>query len=74
MRLDNWVSSGQVTHGMAINVTAWSYAENFNLCVLADKKVLPDAWCFIRYFSEALDEYDQLAQKKRSAGETRSAT
>ena len=60
-RLENWVSSGQVTHGMAINVTAWSYAENFNLCVLADKKLLPDGWLFIRYFSEALDEYDRLA-------------
>ena len=60
-RLDNWVSSGQVTHGMAINVTAWSYAENFNLCVLADKKLLPDGWLFIRYFSAALDEYDRLA-------------
>ena len=60
IKIENWMSSGQITHGMAINVTAWSYAESFNLCVLADRKVLPDAWQFIKYFSEALDEYDSL--------------
>jgi WS/DGAT/MGAT family acyltransferase len=67
MRMDNWISSGQVTHGMAINVTAWSYADNFNLCILADKKVLPDGWYLINHFAAALDEYDQLARQKQNA-------
>lgn len=63
----NWISTGPVTHGMAVNITAWSYVDNFNLCVLADKKVLPDAWQLIDYFSEALDEYDQLSHQGRTA-------
>ena len=70
MRLDNWISTGQVLHGLAVNMTAWSYADNFNVCILADKKVLPDPWVMIGYFRAALDEYEHLAPQKDNAAKT----
>jgi WS/DGAT/MGAT family acyltransferase len=44
MAMSNWVSMGQIFHGMALNTTVWSYAGQFNLCILADRKLLPDGW------------------------------
>lgn len=60
-KLDNWISTGQVVQGLVINTTAWSYAEKFTFCVLADRKVIPDAWVIIGYFREALECYERLA-------------
>jgi hypothetical protein len=62
IKLDNWISTGQVTHGMVVNTTAWSYDDKFNVSILADKKVVPDGWPLLECFREALDEYDHLAQ------------
>jgi diacylglycerol O-acyltransferase len=60
MRVSNWVSMGQIFHGLALNTTVWSYADKFNLCVLADGRLLPDGWEFIAYFREAFTEYREL--------------
>ena len=35
-------------------MTMWSYCHNVNLCILADKKVLPDGWKLFGYFKEEL--------------------
>jgi WS/DGAT/MGAT family acyltransferase len=59
--LVNWISTGQILHGVGINVTVWSYAGNFNLCILADKKLLPDGWPMIDRFREAFTEYANLS-------------
>ena len=52
--LDNWFSTGQIIDGTCINMTMWSYCKNVNLCILADKKVLPDGWKLFDYFTEEL--------------------
>jgi len=67
MQLKNWISMGMVAHGLGLNTTVWSYAGQFNLCILADKTLLPDGWELIGYFREAFEEYRQLQQD--SAGE-----
>lgn len=59
--LDNWVSMGQIENGAAFNTTIWSYAGKVNLCILADKKMLPDGWLMARYYREAFTEYETLA-------------
>jgi WS/DGAT/MGAT family acyltransferase len=64
IKLDNWISTGQVTHGMVVNTTAWSYDDKFNVSILADKKVVPDGWPLLKCFREALDEYGDLAEPK----------
>jgi WS/DGAT/MGAT family acyltransferase len=53
-RLDNWFSTGQVFEGSSLNMTLWSYCENANLCILADKKAVPDGWVLFNYFMEEL--------------------
>jgi hypothetical protein len=37
-------------------MTMWSYCQNVNLCILADKKVLPDGWNLFGYFVEELEQ------------------
>jgi WS/DGAT/MGAT family acyltransferase len=54
-KLDNWFSTGQIFDGTCINMTMWSYCQNVNLCVLADKKVLPDGWKLFDYFVKELE-------------------
>lgn len=64
LRLNNWISMGMVAHGLGINTTVWSYADKFNLCILADKNLLPDGWELIGYFRTAFDEYLQLLEQQ----------
>jgi WS/DGAT/MGAT family acyltransferase len=73
-RLDRWYSIGQLWPGNGLNFTAWSYAGQFNVCVLADARRVPDAWELIAGFSAALQELVSLARdparrdKKTTAG------
>lgn len=57
----NWLSIGQVSGGLALNTTAWSYAEHFNICLMADAQVVPDGWLLIDYVSAELDTFRGLA-------------
>ena len=61
LRVKNWISMGQIFHGLGLNTTVWSYAGQFNLSILADKNLLPDGWELVSYFTEAFDEYAALA-------------
>ena len=54
-KLDNWFSTGQIADGSCLNITMWSYCQNVNLCILADRKVLPDGWKLFDYFVEELN-------------------
>ena len=66
MQLNNWISMGMVAHGLGLNTTVWSYAGQFNLCILADKNLLPDGWELVGYYREAFDEYRQLLRQTHS--------
>jgi hypothetical protein len=65
--MSNWISMGQIFHGLALNTTVWSYAGKFNLCILADRNLLPDGWELIGYFREAFDEYRTLLDNRSDA-------
>ncbi|NCF16675.1 MAG: wax ester/triacylglycerol synthase family O-acyltransferase [Haliea sp.] len=54
-KLANWFSTGQIIDGTCINMTMWSYCDFVNLCILADKKVLPDGWKLFGYFKRELE-------------------
>ena len=73
MKLKNWISMGMVAHGLGLNTTVWSYAGQFNLCILADKKLLPDGWELIAHFRDAFAEYRVLLDEKadRQAADTK---
>jgi hypothetical protein len=55
-RLERWFSTGQLTHGATVNLTVWSYVDQFNLCVLADAVAVPDTWELMADFRSSLDE------------------
>jgi hypothetical protein len=61
MKMINWISIGPVVQGMGINVTVWSYLDNFTLCIMADGKLLPEGWSMIEQFMKAFEVYEQLA-------------
>ncbi|MBV8348195.1 MAG: wax ester/triacylglycerol synthase family O-acyltransferase [Mycolicibacterium sp.] len=65
-KLDRWLSTGQLAEGAALNITAWSYGEQFNLCALADAKVVPNAWPLIAGFGASLQELLERADAHRS--------
>jgi WS/DGAT/MGAT family acyltransferase len=54
-KLENWFSTGQIVDGTCLNMTMWSYCQNVNLCILADKKVLSDGWKLYEYFTRELE-------------------
>ena len=60
MKMSNWISMGQVFHGMALNTTVWSYAGKFNLCILADHNLLRNGWELAGYYREAFATYADL--------------
>ncbi len=62
-RLHNWFSTGQIIDGTCLNMTMWSYCDNVNLCVLADKKVMPDGWKLFNYFVDELQTLVSLVNK-----------
>lgn len=58
----NWLSIGQVSGGLALNTTAWSYADKFNICLMADAKVVPDGWVLIDYIADEIAAFRKLAE------------
>ena len=54
--------TGQITHGATLNMTVWSYCDQFNLCVLADAVAVPDTWELVGGFRAALDELLAVAR------------
>jgi WS/DGAT/MGAT family acyltransferase len=68
LRLDQWYSIGQLAHGAALNVTVWSYIDQFNLSILADPTVLKDAWRLMHHFESSLAALESAAAANPGAG------
>jgi diacylglycerol O-acyltransferase len=67
LKLAEWYSIGQIAHGATLNVTAWSYVDQFNLSVLSDPTVLDDAWRLVKHFEASLTELEAAAKHPASA-------
>jgi WS/DGAT/MGAT family acyltransferase len=61
IKVENWFSTGQVFDGSSVNMTMWSYCGQANLCIFADRTVLPDGWKLFDYFCEELNVLIGLA-------------
>jgi diacylglycerol O-acyltransferase / wax synthase len=66
-RLQQWFSTGQVLHGATLNFTGWSYEGEFNLCVLASSRQVPNAWPLVEGFQVALNELQERGSAARPA-------
>jgi len=73
-RVDRWFSTGQITHGATLNMTVWSYCDQFNLCVLADAVAVPDTWELVRGFRTSLDELLAVARAQTTASPSPAAS
>lgn len=62
--VEHWLSIGHVTAGVGLNVTGWSYAGKFSICVMADQKVLTDGPKFLDYIKSSYQEYQELASSE----------
>jgi diacylglycerol O-acyltransferase / wax synthase len=71
-RVESWFSTGQLIPGITVNFTGWSYAEQFNLCVLSGSPTVPDAWELMAGFRKSLDEL--LAVARAAAPRDRALT
>jgi diacylglycerol O-acyltransferase len=61
LKLESWFSIGQIAHGTALNVTVWTYVDQFNLSILCDPAVVPDAWRLMAHFEASLAELETVA-------------
>ena len=62
LKLAEWFSIGQIAHGATLNVTVWSYVDQFNLSVLSDPQVLDDAWRLVDLFDASLAGLEAAAK------------
>jgi WS/DGAT/MGAT family acyltransferase len=62
-RMDRWFSTGQLVHGATVNFTGWSYAQQFNLCVLSGSPMVSDPWELIGGFRNTLAALVAAARK-----------
>lgn len=55
-RVDQWFSTGQISHGATLNMTVWSYCDQFNLCVMADAVAVRNTWELVGGFRASHEE------------------
>lgn len=59
-------SIGPVLEGVGLNITGWSYQDQLNVAVLADRKMVPDPWRLNDLLRDALLELSKLATEQRA--------
>jgi WS/DGAT/MGAT family acyltransferase len=66
--LESFFSVGPLTDGVGLNLTAWSYVDQLNVCLLACRESVPDLWFLTDCLRDALEEL------KKAAAETQGRT
>ena len=61
VRMHSWFSTGQVSEGMGLNITVWSYVDQFNFSFLACRELVPEIWDLVDGVIASLDELKALA-------------
>lgn len=62
-KVTNWLSSGHLPESVGLNITAWSYVDTLNVCLMADQKAIPDGKQFMDYLEAAIQEYRNLLEQ-----------
>ena len=60
-RMDSFFSVGPLTEGVGLNITAWSYVDQFNVCLLACREAVPDLWDLTDCLRDAFEELQKAA-------------
>lgn len=62
LKLAQWFSTGQIATGAVLNVTAWSYVDNFNICIMTDPEVVADPWQLMDGITASLEELANIVR------------
>jgi diacylglycerol O-acyltransferase len=65
VRVRSFFSMGPLSEGAGLNVTAWSYVDQMNVCLLACRELVPDLWALTDDLYDAFDELRKLAEEAR---------
>ncbi len=66
-RVASWFSIGQIFEGMGLNITVWSYVDQFNMSFLTCRDLMPDLWDLVDDIRESFEELKALAQSTKPA-------
>jgi WS/DGAT/MGAT family acyltransferase len=66
-KLSAWFSTGQIMEGMGLNITVWSYVDQFNFSFLACRELVPDIWDLVEDVKTSMKELNELADKHKAA-------
>lgn len=69
IEVSDWLSIGQVSLGVGLNLTAWSYIDRLNICLLANPPVIADGADFFEHIQAAFNEYSSMAAYNEPAGQ-----
>lgn len=67
MKVSEFYSVGPLFQGTGLNVTAWSYAGQFNITLLSAQNLIPDPSEFLDHVVDALHELTERARDKYSS-------
>ena len=64
-KVTGFYSVGPLSVGIGLNITVWSYVDQFNICLIACRELMPDVWKLMDAISESLDELVKAASAQR---------
>lgn len=59
--MESFFSVGPLIEGVGLNITAWSYVDQMNVCLLSCREAVPDLWALTEHLSDAFQELLKLA-------------
>jgi len=65
--LDAFYSVGPLLEGIGLNITTWSYVDQLNFSLLADRNLVADLWQIASGLRPAFDELVQAARARTAA-------
>jgi diacylglycerol O-acyltransferase len=65
--LDTFYSVGPLLEGIGLNITTWSYVDQLNFSLLADRNLVADLWQIANGLRPAFDELVQAAHARTTA-------
>lgn len=66
-RVRSFFSVGPLTEGVGLNVTAWSYVDQLNVCMLGCREAAPDLWDLADLVRDSVEELAKAAVEREGA-------
>ena len=66
----SFFSVGPLVESVGLNITAWSYVDQMNVCLLSCREAVPDLWHLTDLLRESFDELAKLAADRSTTSST----